>query len=269
MFRVALAVVMVAGWTFGAMEAAAENSRGWVEVKGGVEATGSRDEMGSPRVYRGMGVPLVVAGALSRGPWQWGLEAGGFGTGFNGGPLQARGGGEDHGVAEQIFVDGSLWGTRRVWQGRRLGVDAGARLSHWTFFRSYSYHSSQIGAVETWESPTTIDGLGRVRVSPISRVHLQAELSVPLMGRVLRPNYAVRGDERMALVERRTRVLSSGRWATWPTLQMVQARGAVHLETVGPLMVVAEWRVGGLALNGEVPTRATAQRLVVGVRLSL
>jgi hypothetical protein len=262
-------VGLVLFWLALGAGSAVAQGRWTVEAGTGVEAVDSRDELGSPMAYRGHGVPLVV-GVMREAPrWHLRAQAGGFGTGVNGGRLRTANGSEDHQVARSVFVDVSVQATRTMTGDARQRIGLGARISHWTFFRSYQYHPNQIGAVETWDAPVTLDAVGEISVWPLTRLQLHGAFALPVVGRVIRPHYAVRGDERIDLVDGQGELFGTGIWATWPTLQMLQAHLGARLQLHPRWVLSVEGRAGAFALNGTVPTRAVARRFVVGIGLHL
>ena len=254
------------GWVVGAMvgslftiwaggAAAEENSSQWrVSLGTGVGSLASRDEMGSPFLYRGASHPIWGAVRRSGENWQWGTDWRVAATGWNAGWLEAAISDGSRHRAEVVSVEGSIYGQREVARHRGHQLYLGGEVHHWTFFRSYHYDENQIGAVEVWEAPVSLNARAAL-VRRLGEWDLSMSALVPLGGRILRPNYAIRGDERIDMVERRQRILSHGSWSSWNRFQMLRGRLALSWQRER-LGLRAEASVGWLRYQGEWETRA-------------
>lgn len=251
-----------------AEQAAEIEASGWTLNLGvGVQEVISRDEMGSPLAYRGTGYPLALGAELRRSRWSAGGQASAFAFGFNGGRLAAapaEEGSEGH-RADSVFVDLSLWYQRPLVAADSWSLTVGPQIGHWTFFRSYLYNPRQIGSVETWDTAVTGDVLGQWRYVGGSWSG-QVAASVSVAGRMMRPSYSIRGDDRLALVESRRQVLREGHWTTARRLRMAQAEVALERRISDRVGIWAQYRVGGLDYRDEVATRAFSQRFVTGIQ---
>ncbi len=234
----------------------------------GIQEVASRDEAGSPLAYVGTGFPLALRAQLQRPQWSSGMQASAIYYGINGGKLQAAPateGGESH-RADSVFVDLSLWAQRAVISGESLALSAGVQLGHWTFFRSYLYNPRQIGSVETWDAVVTSDA--RMALEYLGqRWSWRMATSLALAGRMMRPSYSIRGDERLALVESRRNVFRYGEWTSLHRLRMVQAETSVQWNLNDRWGLWAQYRVGTLVYEADVSTRAFSQRVVSGIQL--
>lgn len=253
---------------FSAQAAADSGSARWTLTVGmGIEEVASRDTMGSPLTYSGVGYPGVFRADVVADRWSGGAEVGGFFFGFNGGELEtayAEEGLDGH-RADSVFADASVWAQRAVAKPGSHRLSLGVQVSHWTFFRSYLYDTSQIGAVETWDA--TLTGDVRAEVGHrIGRFQWRAGASLAVGGRIMRPSYSVRGDERIALVESRGRVLTYGSWATINRLQMLQADAAIQWDLSERWGLVAQYRFGLMSYRADAPTRAFSQRGMAGIQ---
>ncbi len=244
-------------------------STNWtVTAGGGVAEVASRDEAGSPLAYSGVGYPLILRVDAVGPRWAAGGQTGLFVFGLNGGRLSAdlaREGEPSH-RADSLFVDLSAWIDRQVLTGSAHRLWLGAQVGHWTFFRSYLYNPAQIGSVESWEAVITADvraGVG----GDYGRLSWELAASVPLLGWMMRPSYAVRGDERVEIVESHTTVLRRGRAVTVDRLQMVQGEASVALALGQRWGLRGEYRAGRLSYTNFVQTRAFVQRGTLGVSL--
>lgn len=198
------------------VEVEAQTTR--VRLQTGLEAVESRDEMGSPFLYSGQGAPLSLGLSHQRRRIYLDLRAQ-----FLRAPLQAERATEDSHRADAILVDLEIFLGRRLLSFGGHDLRIGPEIQTSTFYRDYTYDSFQIGTVEIWDSPLTLNVRAELlrRLGPLE---LGAAMSLPLFGWVMRPDYAIRGDERITMMERRYRVLEFGEFATWPDLQALRAR---------------------------------------------
>lgn len=234
----------------------------------GIQEVASHDELGSPLVYAGVNAPMLLWLDARAQSWSAGARVDGVVSGVNGGPLTTRYAvqGAEGQRADTVFVDLSGWVQWAVATPGQLRVSVGPQLGHWTFFRSYNYHPSQIGSVETWDSTITADL--RVQLDQkFERWGWSVAGSAAAAGRILRPAYAVRGDERLGLANRPWQVFTHGRWAAVGRLQMVQAEAVLQAQLTRRLGVVGRYRTGFLSHGGELTSRAFRQQLTAGVQL--
>ncbi len=259
-------VMVVVGMVFFGELREARGETGWdLSVMGGVENVGSRDEMGSPLAYRGRGFPGAVR-TERRGPrLELGMEVGAFIYGINGGRLEAERAEVDRHWAESVSVDLALWGQRVVATPRSHRLALGLQISHWTFYRSYHYDPTQIGSVETWDAPLTADVRADLQRSLGPDLEVRLAASVPLAGRMMRPNYAIRGDERIALIEERRRVLN-GRWMTLNRFQMIRGEAALSWRVSQRWSVTTQYRIAMFTYRDDTSTQAFSQRGLAGIR---
>lgn len=232
----------------------------------GIEEVASRDEAGSPLAYTGVGYPLVLRVEADRKAWRAGGETGAFVFGVNGGRLAtayAEDGDPSH-RADSVVVDLSAWLDREVLTIGDHRVAVGGQLSHWTFFRTYLYNPAQIGSVETWEATISADLRAGLDAQQ-GRWSWGGAISVPLLGWVMRPSYAVRGDERVQLVNSRRRVLTQGRLTSVHRLQMVQAEAVFGVEISPRWAIGGQYRIGRLSYTNQVQTRAFKHRGMLGI----
>ena len=232
----------------------------------GVEHIQSRDLLGSPRRYEGQGFPLTLEGRWHRSSTEWYLGASGYGSGVNGGNLS---GPVDSGLgtAQSAVVDIRLGGLYRWPVHRRLQVIGGGQLRQWTFFRSYTYHPAQIGSVETWEATLSADLRAGLRGG---WTHLGWELrgGLALAGRGMRPSHALRGDQRLRLVEQRRRILSYGQWMSLRSLQMWDLELRIDVPVDGNWSLEAGGYLRGVGVDDGRQTRAYQRGVQLGTRLT-
>lgn len=263
-------VVLLASSTVTAGETGeTDERRSWsVGVESGIQQLASRDELGSPLVYDGLGVPLVVRTDARRTDWSWGARISGLVAGFNAQDLTAPPAEDEPGGhrAEPVFFDLSSWVQWPVVRSGSLRLSAGPQLGHWTFFRSYEFHPAQIGSVEVWDAAITADlraGLGQ----EFGQFDWELATSLALGGRMLRPSWAVRGDERIALVENRRRIFAYGDWTAVHRLQMVQLEAGMQWWPTDRWGISGRYRGGLLSYRGsETTTRAVSQQGTLGVQ---
>lgn len=270
---IALGCWCVAGWAHSAEPQAGANEDRRVEGRGelllfsGIEQMGNRDATGSPLAYRGQAYPLMLRWGRSAPRWSRALELGGFTPGLNGGRLSsAIDDGQGH-WANASFVDASFqWRFALLNRGGRR-LELGPRLSHWTMYRSYQYDPAQIGSVEVWEAFVSLDASAGLRQALGGWGELHLGINVPLGGYVMRPSYAVRGDERVRLVQERWRALTDGRFASWGSFRMVQTRAELWWKPGTYLGVVAAYRGGAFSYDLPLDTRTYSHRFSLGVGL--
>lgn len=256
----ALAVLGYAPWA-GAEEPGWEFGLGW-----GLEDVGSRDQMGSPFAYQGRGFPLVLRVEHNTPGWSVGAEGGAFSYGINGGELRAqRYDGERH-WAESVFVDVTLWTQWILARPENHRLSLGVQWSHWTFFRSYHYDPTQIGSVESWDAPLTADLRAELRRSLGRRAQISLRGSLPVIGWMMRPNWAIRGDERIALLDEPQRVVTDGEWMSWHRFAMLRAEAEVQWQMSRRWAMTAQYRFGMFSYRDDVGTQAVTQRGVLGLR---
>ncbi|RDV39467.1 hypothetical protein DV096_02535 [Bradymonadaceae bacterium TMQ3] len=233
----------------------------------GVERMGNRDATGSPLAYRGQAYPLILRWGRSTPRWSRTLELGGFTPGFNGGRLSsAIDDGQGH-WANASFVDASFqWRFALLNRGKRR-LEIGPRLSHWTMYRSYQYDPAQIGSVEVWEAFVSLDASAGLRQSLGNWGELHLGVNVPLGGYLMRPSYAVRGDERVRLVQERWRAVTDGRFASWGSFRMVQTRAEIWWMPGTYLAVVGAYRGGAFSYDLPLDTRTYSHRFSLGLGL--
>ena len=243
-----------------------EEARWEISVTSGVEEVASRDDKGSPLAYSGLGYPLGLQLLTERPSWSGGVQASGFAFVVNGGRLasgQATPGEEGH-QADSIFVDLSVWAQLPVLRRGAHRLDVGAEISHWTFFRSYTYHAAQIGAVETWDAPVAVGG--RVEWSRHGQwLDLDLGATVALVGRMMRPAHSLRGDERFRLIESRHRVFTYGRWVAPHRLRWVQGRAGMRAKVHPRWGLWAQYRIGWMDYRERESSRASSQRGLGGL----
>ncbi|RAL25207.1 hypothetical protein DL240_03075 [Lujinxingia litoralis] len=244
---------------------AASPERAEVVVLTGAEAVGNRDDTGSPMAYRGMGYPLQLRWGRTARRWSRQIALAGFSQGINGGRLHsAMDDGQGH-WARSSFVDASFqWRFVLLDQSSRR-LELGPRLSHWTMYRSYQYDPSQIGSVEVWDAVITLDASAALRQRFGGWGELRLGLTLPVGGYVMRPSYAVRGDERVRLVMERWRAVTDGRFASWGTLQMVQAQAEMWIHLGKRLGLVTAYRGGAMSYELPLNTRTYAHRVSLGL----
>lgn len=237
-------------------------------VQMGVAEVGSRDAKGSPLAYQGRAFPVGLQLQWRGDVWSGGAMGSTFFYGWNAGTLSAdrpNSSTEVHN-AEAVFVELAGWMQRAVVSGRSVRLSVGPQLSHWTFFRSYEYHPAQIGGVETWEATVSADARAELELRR-GRFGAQLSANVAAVGRMMRPGHSIRGDERLALIEDRRRILSYGSWATAARLQMIHLDVGVRLDVSTRLALVAKYRAGVLNFRHELPTRAFRQQGLGGIAL--
>lgn len=246
--------------------AGVDDDRWRLEAGVGVQQMTSRDQLGSPLMYRGMGIPPVLRLDKAGQRWSVGARAAGVVFGVNGGRLSssmAEDGDPSH-RADSVHVEFQGWLDREVTSSSSPRLAVGAQVGHWTFFRSYFFDPAQIGSVETWES--TISADGRLSISDqLGRLFWRAGLEVALAGWMMRPAYAVRGDERVALVERRHRVLTEGRLTAVHRLQMVHAEGGLGVDIGDRWTASGRIRATWMNYRDERPTRSWSRRATIGI----
>lgn len=231
----------------------------------GVQELASRDEMGSPLMYGGVGFPAVLQ-LQRRGPkWTAGGQMSAQIGGLNGGQLEA--GPAEEGRpghrADGVSVDLSVWMQRLLADPGDHRVSVGGGIGHWTFFRSYLYDPAQIGSVESWDASVTADL--RIHLERrIGRLSWHLGTNLALAGRMMRPSHSLRGDEQLAMARDYTRVLREGNWATIGQLQKLEADAGILWDVTSRWGAGVDYRARYLSYRGERPTRAFAQRLVVG-----
>ncbi|TXD39457.1 hypothetical protein FRC98_03410 [Lujinxingia vulgaris] len=270
---IALGCFCVAGWAHAATpeqstgQAPGAESRGEVLIFSGVERLGNRDATGSPLAYRGQAYPLILRWGRTASRWSRALELGGFTPGFNGGRLSsAIDDGQGH-WANASFVDASFqWRFALLNRGGRR-LELGPRLSHWTMYRSYQYDPAQIGSVEVWDAFVSLDASAGFRQTLGGWGELHLGINVPLGGYVMRPSYAVRGDERVRLVQERWRALTDGRFESWGSFRMVQTRAELWWKPGKYLGVVGAYRGGAFSYELPLDTRTYSHRFSLGVGL--
>jgi hypothetical protein len=249
-------------------ESEAEDGSSSLELTLGVgrAAVGSRDQKGSPLAYRGTGIPPVIKGRWLAENWSAGFGVSALVTGFNAAPLRAdraQGADELH-RADPVFVDFSIWGQHLMATPEPFQIALGAQLSHWTFFRSYEYNPSQIGGVETWDATLTADARAQLSFTH-GRWEAHTGASFALAGRMMRPSHAIRGDERLQLIQERRRIWSSGQWATVARFQKMQIDAQVRFDFNSRVGAVAGYRLGMMSFHDDQATRAYHQQGMAGV----
>lgn len=266
-FAAAMSVVFVFGVAAAGepaeIESTDESGTEWTFGAGaGVQEVASRDFRGAPFAYRGWGYPLDLRfeGVGSR--WSATVELGGFASAVNGGELSVESAeGINYAHARTAFVDLGVRLLRAVAIPGQHRLSGGLQLSHWTFYRSYEYDPRQIGSVETWDALVTLDVRGELR-RQIGNWQWGVGAGTAVAGRVMRPSYALRGDERIALIEHPGRIFAYGRWATINQLQLLRADAAVSRSIGDRWAVRADYRFGWMAHRDD--SRAFTQRLSVG-----
>ena len=271
-FVAAVAVLLWSAPGF-AGEASAEVSgtSGWsLSAGAGVQELASYDEMGSPLVYHGWGVPLMLRADLRRQGWSAGGRIDAMVSGFNAPHLSASptgtGGDTEDPTARAVFGDLSGWIQWPVASLAQHQISVGVGLGHWTFVRSYAYHPAQIGGVETWDAVVSADLRGGIK-RQFDNWSWSVAASMSLGARMLRPSHSMRGDERIGLVDQPLRVLTYGGWATVNRLQMMQAEGALGWQLNSRWSLNGEYRVGYLSYRDDLTTRAFRQQVLVGATL--
>lgn len=247
---------------------AQERGRWQVMSRGGVEEVSSRDEFGSPLLYQGVGFPLILSLGYSGDLWAVSFEGGGFYTGVNGRPLKSAQASSEGHWASGVAVDLALQIDRAVIVRDRSRVRLGGRINHWTLYRSYRYGPTQIGAVETWDGPVTLDLVVGLERDLSQRFELRLFGAVALGGWVIRPHYSIRGDERMDIIKNRLLVVTEGDLATVNRLQMVTGHGELRWRLSAHLTMVGQYRVSFFDFQGAMRTRAFRQGVTVGLSLS-
>ena len=266
--RHALVTVVVIGFLLaGSFAAGAEEAEadGRITLGTGMESLASRDQMGSPFLYRGGGHPVWVAAHRQGGHWRWGMDWRGSVSGWNAAWMEAAiSDGKRH-RAEAVSVEGSLYLQGLVASEGGHQLFLGGELSNWTFFRSYHYDEHQIGAVEIWEAPVVLNARAEM-VRRLGAWELSVAALVPVGGRMLRPNYAIRGDERIEMVERRLQILRYGSWASWNRLQMLRGIAGMgwRRERLGLRL---EASAGWLRYQGDWETRAGRVQALFGAEI--
>ncbi len=237
-----------------------------VTLLGGIEYLGSRDEMGSPLRYEGTGYPLGLSYVGGADAEHFHEFSGVFSTSYlNATPLQAAiSDGENH-RAESVLARASYGQFFLV--SRLLGSRfyVGGLWSNTVFFRTYWYAPNQMGQVEVWEATSSLDVAARLRIQPAARHRLVLGVGVPVVGYVLRPAYAVRGDERLRAVFDQGELLRGGRLATWNTLQMVHGMVEYGYQIAAHWRVESGYFLGMYRYLEPAVTRGLNHRLSVGI----
>ena len=233
----------------------------------GVQDVASRDELGSPLLYQGLGYPLMLRADRRAEGWSAGARLQGFVFGVNGGVLttdQATDETSGH-RADSVFADLSAWLQWPLVRVDDHRLSVGVQLSHWTFFRSYLYDSRQLGSVETWDASLTAAIRAQIE-RRFERWRWTVAASMAVAGRMMRPSYSVRGDDRIALINQTHKVLTYGRWATIAGLQKVQLDAGIDWQLTPRWGVLAQYRVGVMAYSDDMSTRAFSQQAMVGAQ---
>ncbi len=235
-------------------------------VGAGLEYLGSRDDIGSPLRYEGMGFPLRLAysGQAHLNHFHEFNAAFSF-TGFNASHLRAAIADEQSHIAETAFVNVAYGQFFRLSSTRIGRLFLGPQLRSLVFFRSYQYEPNQIGSVEVWDAVTSLDLAARLRHRIGRHHHFDLGIGLPLLAYVLRPGYAVRGDERVRMVYHRLEVFTSGRFATWNTLQMVNTTLQYGFQFAANWRVDATHNFSLFHYSEPLTTRGMNHRLTVGV----
>lgn len=264
---------MLLGWSPWALAGEpADNDEGtdWsVATAVGVQEVASRDELGSPLGYHGWNAPLVIRVDAHTQRWSAGGRLDGVVAGVNAPDMRTNlaGDSEVGHRASPIFADLSGWLLWPVAEPGDHRLSAGVGLGHWTFFRTYAYDPAQIGSVETWEAVLSADLRARLERT-YDRWRWSVGTAFSLGARVFRPSHALRGDERIILVDRHLQVLTYGGWASLNRLQMMQVDGGVEWQLNPRWSLIGHYRVGYLSYRNELSTRAFRQQWTVGTRFN-
>jgi hypothetical protein len=271
---VSVAVVVSLGWTEGEARAQLidevedELLVRRVQIIGGVEYLGSRDDAGSPMRYTGYGYPIGLAYEQSRERSLAKLGGAFSHAGFNSGLLTAGIAQEQFHQAEPTLVRLSYGYWRKVGSGLRLQSLAGGELNSIVFFRSYQYDPHQIGTVELYDAITSLDLSARLFFDLSPRQRLMGRVALPLGGYVVRPSYAVRGDERLQVVREQWRIVTDGYWASWGELQRAQIELGYRLTLNDRLELDASYHVEAYRVRQPFVSRGLLARYSLGVSMT-
>lgn len=265
---VGISIALYIGLYPGSQALGQEQNQWHLMIGAGLEGMSSRDELGSPMLYRGVGFPLQFGVKYERSLWAVRFEGGGFYSGFNGRRLESARADADSHWADGVAVDLLLQVDRvLVDEGGHI-LRVGGRINHWTLYRSYQYAPHQIGAVESWDGPVTLELVAGLHRPLFSGVEVGLWAAVPVGGWVVRPHYSVRGDERMDFVDNRLRVVTEGSWATWTRLQMLMAQAELRWDLSPRVALIGRYTVGLFSFRQDTTTRALRRRGSLGVSLS-
>lgn len=267
-------MALVAGM-FGAMAVATAQNIVWQGRAGtAVEYRASRDDLGSPMLYEGWSVPLVLGFSGQWGPHVHEARASLAHVGLNAGMLRTSLDKLDNHQASPTILGWSYGYGRSIWGDQHLAlrpgggqrVVAGLDTQGLVFFRNYRYSPDQIGHVEVWDAFLTLGAHARFerRRGPH---HWQAGLSLPLVAYVMRPSYGVRGDGRLEMVDNPMHAVTSGQWATWPTFRQLEAHAGYTVSLGEYLRVGGDYRLQMYRYAHPMVTRGLSH--AVGLTLGL